>query len=92
MSKLKSQKEIAKEVKALEGMVDKIPPFTAFGDNNVERINAEIDVLKKDMDEDSIFEEWGDGTEAQDAARYALSWREGYEEESPSEGWKPLIK
>jgi hypothetical protein len=92
MSKRKLQKEIDKEIATLKGMVDKIPPFTAFGDSNVERIEAEIRVLEESMDEDDVFDTFDDGSEAQDAARNALLWREGNEDESPSEGWKPLVK
>lgn len=102
----KTPKQIKKELDALSKMKTLIPQYTAFGDNNREKIEAEIRVLADDMSEDEIYGEWPvDGKDDEEsnellreygaqnsAALYARRWMDGEEEESMSQGWAPLAK
>lgn len=95
-------KQIDAEVEKLKEMRSKIPPRNFFGENNLLKIDAEIEALEKRMDEQQVYDRFGaDETadefqesdlEPQHSAIYAIQWMNGEEKESPSDGWKPLIK
>ena len=91
----KTQIEIDVEIKLLEDMKPKVRRYTAFGDDNQEAIEAQIRALKESADDDDTYE-WQDDKEfsehAADAARQAILWRDGDEDEAPSDGWTPLVR
>ena len=93
--KNKTQEEINIEVKKLEEMKPNVRHFTIFGDDNHEAIDAQLDALKNDIEEDTTYD-WQDDEEfsehACEAARQAVQWRDGEESEPPSESWAPLVK
>lgn len=93
MGKPKTDKEVKAEIAALKEMKPFVRQFTAFGDNNHDKMDCEIQALEEDMDEDQTYDEWPEDEadmEKRSAAQYAIAWRNGDEDESPSEGWKPL--
>ena len=91
MSKFASQAEIDAEIAALYDLKDRIPPRTMFGDDNLASIDAQIQVLEADLDEDEIYDWWEDEEHTLDSALAAYRWMNEGEEEAPSEGWKGLV-
>jgi hypothetical protein len=89
----KTEDEIKAEVKLLRAIKPKVRRTTAFGDDNHAAIEAQIRALEEGMDEDEICDKWdGDGEDRQrDDALYSCNWKNGYETESPSDGWKSLV-
>jgi hypothetical protein len=83
-----TQHQITAEIEALREQVKIVRKVSAFGDDNVAAIEAQIKVLEENYDEDDIDDFIGD--DQQDAARDALAWMDGDEGESPSESWEPL--
>lgn len=89
------------EVENLKSLKDRIRPKTAFGDDNVAGVEAQITVLEELMDEADVWEnsdnedEGGDGdwdSSVVDHALEAVRWLEGESEDgAPSVGWKELI-
>lgn len=98
----KTKGEIDAEILKLENMMLKVRATTAFGDNNHNAIEAQIDTLECDFDEIDVFEiqgeedEHGDFPDTEwsrheaDAALRAIGWRDG-DDPSPSEFWKDLL-
>lgn len=91
-----TKQEVAAEIKWLIKNKKRIPERTFFGDSNHDDIEAQIRALEEEMTENDAEDAWPwDGNEEnrlQTAALDAIHWRDGEEKESPSEGWKPLIK
>lgn len=92
---MRTQKEIQAEIKKLEEMEPRVRRFTAFGDDNHAAIDAQLEVLKGDVEgeefEDKI--ESGEWTEHdRDNAQQALDWlEERPEQHAPSEDWTELL-
>jgi hypothetical protein len=82
----RTKKQIAAEIKALEACKQYIPHFTAFNDDNWERVDLQIECLRDDIDmtADEFLERSEDD---QSAIMEAQSWKEGDANESPSSGW-----
>jgi len=77
---MKTKKEIEKQIKALKDVRPKIVPRSAFGDDNLAQIDAQIAVLKENMDIDDIYSKYdhsGVSEETLDAAQTAREWRDG---------------
>jgi len=75
------------EIAALEALT----PVGRFAMKTAGTIEIQVDALKHGVDETSIeWEEMGD--EMQMAAMDAFNWREGYNDERPSQGWGGLVK
>lgn len=89
----RTKKEIDKEVKWLNDNIQNIRKLTAFGDNNHEAIEAQIDVLTRNLSDDEIYDNEGIWTEhTLDAALTARRWLDGDEDDSPSSGWEILVQ
>lgn len=58
-----TNKEIAAEAKKLDEMKPKVRRFSMFGDDNWAAIEAQIRVLEEDLDEDEIYEAYGNEDE-----------------------------
>lgn len=98
--------EIKAEIKKLKDMKKHVPEFNFFRDSNHHEIEAQIYVLKNDIDHDEIAERYlpkgGDGEptdlersagitiEAESAGRDARNWMDGEEADAPSKGWESL--
>lgn len=54
----KSQKQIEAEIKALEACKSYVPPGTMFGDDNIRKLNLQIDYLRGEID--VTADEWND--------------------------------
>ncbi|SDG00487.1 hypothetical protein [Terriglobus roseus] len=82
--------EIGAEISLLIKLRNLIPPVTAFGDSNIEGIDAQIAVLRERMSVKGIVEEWDDDHHVQSAGVFAAEWLSG-EGEAPSSGWLDLV-
>jgi hypothetical protein len=94
--KAPTPKAIKAEIALLEKMKPHVQHFSMFGDDNHEKIDAQIEVLRDNLDQDDIDEQWGEGEkdmEIRMSAERAMNWRDGENnEEPPSEGWMILAK
>ena len=91
---MKSQKEINAQIKSLKAVRPKVRRVTAFGDDNLAKLDAQVKVLEDDLDSDDVWDEWpslqGD-MEIRIFASDAIAWREGDgESDDLSKDW-PLI-
>jgi hypothetical protein len=99
-----TQTQINSEITELKRLRPLIPPQTAFGDSNWDKIDAEIETLEcnlSDMDINNRTDaDEGDDPDAEfewsydvgSAARAALEWKSGEEGvEKPSDGWQCLV-
>lgn len=82
---MKTQAEIEAQIKALENVKEKVVPASAFGDNHLDAIDAQIQVLERDMESDEIHDEYGDGIAEQNVLTAALDAREWKDGESDTE-------
>ncbi|HEV2692246.1 MAG TPA: hypothetical protein VG347_05065 [Verrucomicrobiae bacterium] len=92
---MKTIDEIKTEVTKLKDMQPKIPAKSFFGDDNHGAIDAQIEVLEEDMDEDAInakedSEDWS--RYAAESARGAREWMDGESDDQPSGDWSCLVK
>jgi hypothetical protein len=84
-------KEIEEEIAALEACKAYAPHFTAFGDNNHEKIDRQIEFLRGDIDTTAgEFEEFSE--DERSAISEAEQWQDGDCDESPSSGWAMFKK
>lgn len=102
--KAPTPREITAEISRLEEIRPVVRPYSMFGDDHKEAIDAQIEVLKDDISEDDIYERSHNGDEddetnedkwpenVKDSALEARRWLDGDEKEPPSKGWEPLIK
>jgi hypothetical protein len=97
-----TQKQIDAEIKILEDYRNRVRATSAFGDDHRESIDAQIDVLREDLEDDDIYERFGvspeeeaDGQEQPglvSQALYARQWLDGELDDGPlSESWKSLL-
>lgn len=100
---MRSDKEIAAEIKQLRYLRGVVPPRTMFGDSNFDKIDAEINVLEMKLDEADCAREYlqtdDEETEPSDeqyeiesCARDASYWlyKEVGHDDAPSVGWASL--
>ena len=89
------KKEIDEEVKKLKEMKPKVRHNNFFGDDNHAAIDAQIEVLENDLDQDDIDGKFDDGDwddHERSNAEEALNWKEEESEDgSPSSQWEELI-
>jgi hypothetical protein len=90
---MRTQEEITAEINELQRLRGVIPPFSTFGDDNLEQIDAGIAALR---DETDCSDDWyGKDDDDEDpvvwwAYRDAWEWKMGNLNEVPSEGWSLL--
>ncbi len=90
----KTDVQIKAEIKALEEIKPRVRRTSFFGEDNWEKIDAEIAVLKEDLDEDAIYDRWpaddegGDNPPELDSALTARRWMDGDESEGLAESWE----
>lgn len=97
--KIPTEKEIQKEIKVLTEMKPKVRRWTYFGDDNWAAIEAQIDVLTRNLSEDDVCDEYDEENEeegkteySKESALHACQWLTGEEKDPPSKGWKVLIE
>ncbi len=92
---MKTQKEIDAQIQRLKDVRPKVRPFSFFGTDNLECLDAMVRVLEQDMDSDDIWDRWDRDEEDFDVrsnADGALKWREGESEEDDLAQGFPLLK
>lgn len=96
---LPTYRQVEDEIAKLKEIKPNVRRYTFFGDDNWLAIEAQIDVLDNDLDEDEIYAKYENDNDALDAtnavldsALGALRWMLGEEDESPSQGWQSLVK
>ncbi len=89
-----TKEQVQAEIEKLQEIKPKVRRTTLFGDNNHAAIDADIDVLKNDLDENEVFDTYGNDTHELDSALYACRWLDGDEDEPPSgpNGWGSLVQ
>lgn len=93
---MKTKEQIAAEIAKLTEMKPSVRRGSAFGDDHHAAIDAQIDVLTDWMDEDAIYDAWGDedadefAQNVLDAALEAYNWMYSTNTEAPSEAWAEL--
>ena len=92
---MKSEEQIKKQIEALEKIRPNVRPYSAFGDDNLAALDAQIKVLKDDMDNDDIWDEWPEeeaDLHTRDSAFEARRWPDDEaESDNLAKDW-PLIK
>lgn len=89
----RTAEEILAEIERLEALKPGVRKITAFGDNNHEAIEAQIEVLRESLSGDDIDLAWGDAGSGEYSehlhfeAIAAADWMNGYSDEKPSDGW-----
>ncbi|MCK5603496.1 hypothetical protein KAR91_16545 [Candidatus Pacearchaeota archaeon] len=74
---MKTQEQITKEIEALKAIRPNVRSTTFFGDDNLAALDAQIQVLEEDMDEDDVWDEWPEELRDQytrDLACHAVDW------------------
>jgi len=92
---MRTEDEINDEIYRLKDMKPIVRHTTAFGDDNWAAIEAQILVLEKRMDMDSIYAMWPDedGMHECDSAQEAFAWMNSEEDaQFPSDGWRSLVR
>ena len=92
----KTNEEAEAEATLLAEMKPKVRKTTLFGDNNHDAIDAQIEVLRGEVDEDEFEDrvESGDWSEnTRDCAQQAADWMDGtVDDAKPSDDWKELVQ
>ena len=90
---MKSKEQITKEIEALKTVRPNVRPTSMFGDDNLAQLDAQIQVLEEDMDEDDIWDEWPEEERDQhvrESAHHAVDWvndEEDPDDKGLAEGW-----
>lgn len=93
-----TEDEIKAEIARLTEMKPRVRGADVFGGDNRAKMAAMIVVLEEGMDEDAIYERWGDDDDPDvnmdliSCARDAREWMAGEKNELPSEGWEALVQ
>lgn len=89
----KTNEQCEQEAKALRKMKPRVRRFSAFNDDHYPQIDAQLEVLIHDLTSDEIYSRYGHDSDVEGAALDARNWIDGVPDtESPTEGWKPLVK
>lgn len=100
----RTEEEITAEIKLLREMKPNVRRTSVFGDNHHDAIDAQVTVLEDELDNDAIYDRFepGDSEDINfdegraenvlNSAIEAMEWRDGDAKETPSEGWKSLLK
>ena len=93
----KTPDQIADEVARLDRVKPRIRQRSAFGDDHHDAIDAQVDVLRNNLDWDEIWSRHEDRDESdawtesvRDAALEALAWRDGDRDVSPADDWEEM--
>jgi hypothetical protein len=95
MNKTPTPHQIKKEIAGLKAIKPKIRQFSFFGDDNHASIDAQINVLEDNMDDDQIDDLYDpeENYNLNESARHAREWLDGkFEGDGLVKDWEPLIK
>lgn len=82
-----TKEQIAAEIAALKDCKTFVPHFSKFGENNLRKIDVQIEVLEGQLDTTSDeYDELSSGE--RDAALDAQNWLDGDADEGLAEGWE----
>lgn len=97
---MKTAEEIQQQIEGLRELKPFVNQHSAFGDDNHEQIEAQIEVLEKRMNvnqvedyfcvDEDLPEEERTPEVVVDSAHHACDWMYGRDSESPLESWKIL--
>ncbi|MCX6908125.1 MAG: hypothetical protein NTY01_08790 [Verrucomicrobia bacterium] len=90
---MRSRADIDAEIATLRDYKSRVMPGT-FSDNRA-AIEAQIQVLNENLDNDAIFNRWPDDErdcEIRMSASDAMDWMNGDKDEAPSVEWEPLLR
>lgn len=88
---MRSITDIEDQCRRLREVRQYVPSESAFGDDNLAAIDAQLDVLNKMLSPDEVDEEYENGDEyVFNNAAQASQWLEGDDESNPADGWEPL--
>ncbi len=76
----KTQEQVDKQIELLKEARPKVRPYSAFGTDNLEGLDAQVRVLGEDMDSDDIWDRWDRDEEdmnTRSSAEEALAWLDG---------------
>ncbi len=94
MSKTKTptEKQVKAEIEKLREMKPFVVQYTAFGDNNHHRIDAQIRALEEMEDDEDVDDAYPEESQMDIAscARDAVNWKTGDDDSAPSDNWKSL--
>lgn len=84
--------ETAEELYVLNDLLNNVPQYSTFGDDNHQALAAQIKVITEGMTKDQMLEEYEDGEDyTLYAALDAYEWM--HEDGDPvSEGWTVMIE
>lgn len=89
--KQRTQEEIKQQIAKLKEIRPKVRPYTAFGDSNLVKLDAQVKVLEENMDSDDIWDEWPEEEADMDirmTAEEAANWLVGESEHDDlAEDW-----
>jgi len=86
----KTSKQIKALVKKLKALRPKIRPYSMFGGDNIAQLDAMVDVLENELDNDEIFDKYDRdefAEETLEAALEAKQWMDGDSDEDLADGW-----
>lgn len=87
----RTPREILFEVGALRRLRALVPPMNGFGESNVRSIDAQIEVLEKNLSERRVDDLFGAREHLLSNALEAVYWRNGDNDDAPSAGWQDLV-
>lgn len=85
----KTQKEIDVEIKALKAVRPNVRPRSMFGDDNLGGVDAQIQVLEEDLDDDDIYDEFDRTSSSEYILEAAIGAREWIDDKEDSD-WEGL--
>ena len=74
---MKTQEDIKVQIERLKAIRPDVRPTSAFGDSNLDKLDAQVKVLEEDMDSGDIWDEWPEeesDMETRMAADDARNW------------------
>jgi len=74
---MKSKEEIKNEIKSLQAIRPDVRPRSMFGDDNLAALDAQIEVLEHDLDNEDIYDRYDHADSSEyvlDSALHARQW------------------
>jgi len=78
---MKMQEQIKKEIKALETVRPKVRPYSIFGDDNLAALDAQIEVLENNWDNNEIYDKYDRIDSSEHILESALAARQWIDDE-----------
>ncbi len=78
---MKTKEQITKEIEALKTIRPNVRPTSIFWDDNLDSVDAQIDVLEDDMDDDEIYNRFDRTSSSEYILESALAARQWIDDE-----------